>query len=205
MAILTAIIGGAYAGMVAQAKQSSCAFDIRQMSVGLIEYLQDNDDAYPQTKGHSTTTPQTDDADGSIELPDYGSPLLKTVVSVAECPADKMEYDPNCNRAVYSYVVNGYFVWGLNEVNVESPAGTVYLAERRSSTSFGVPPLCDVIFHPWWNPTDSLAPRNDMDPNIGAITSRHSGGGNYGFSDSHCQWKKFSSTWNPPLVDFYTP
>ena len=206
IAILTAIIGLVYSGLITKAKQSACAFNLRQMMVGVNEYLQDYDDAYPQTKKYTTFQPQIDDANGSLELPDSGNPLGKTTVGITDCPADGGEEESTCPVNVSSYVANGYFVWGLNQSQVRSLGGTILVAERRSYAVGNNPEVCDDIYHPWYNSANLVAPRNDMDEITGAIaTGRHNGGANYAFVDGHALWMKFTRTWSPPNIDLHTP
>lgn len=215
IAVLSAIIGPALWDAKAAARKSACAFSLRQMGVGLISYVQDYDGCYPQTKGHSTSQPQIDDAAGAIELPDRGNPITHLgayTTGVADCPSDPDPMGDTCANLpgasldTRSYLTNGYFVWGLTESQVRGDASTIYLAERRSFPVGHVPPNCDVIFRPWYNPTNPLAPQNDMDPKKGAIaTQRHRGGANYLFADNHCGWLSFDEVWSPPDHDFLMP
>jgi prepilin-type processing-associated H-X9-DG protein len=97
-------------------------------------------------------------------------------------------------------MINGWFVWGLVATNVASPSDTVYYAERRSEAFNGTDPYCDDIWHSWWNPTNPVAPENDMDPDIGAFAAkRHSGRSNFVFADTHAGSKPFSQIWGPNL------
>ena len=140
--------------------------------------------------------------------------LAMTRQKLYACPSDPAPFDPQC-PAVYnvggptvnSYMVNGYFVWGFAESQVNKPAETIYIAERRSVAAGNPsqPPYCDDVYHPWWNPSNPVAPENDMDPVAGAIASRHNGGANYVFADTHAGFRKFEQTWSPPNVDHHTP
>jgi prepilin-type processing-associated H-X9-DG protein len=103
-------------------------------------------------------------------------------------------------------LVNGYFVFGLNESQLGGSASTVFLAERRSNAVGASPPNCDVIFRPWYNSSNPLAPRNDMDEETGAIaTHRHLGSANYLFADDHAETLEFSRVWGPPNNNLVTP
>lgn len=212
IAILSAIIGPALYNSKAAARTATCAFNLHQTGIGVATYVQDFDGFYPQTKAYSTQTPQIDDAAGAIEFPDRGSPLSNLgayTTGLVECPSDP---DPdgtaclNSPFAAKSYLVNGYFVWGINENQVSSSAETVFVAERRSGSVGIIPPDCDVIFHPWYNSTNPLAPKNDMDPKIGAIdTTRHLGAANYLFVDDHCKALEFEQVWRSPDSNLMTP
>jgi hypothetical protein len=134
------------------------------------------------------------------------------------CPADSNPFDPSCPDViniggphVISYLINAYFVWGLNESSVGVPASTIEYAERRSETVQGNAPYCDDIYHPWFNYLNpnvtSGAAGNEMDPQIGAIsTTRHNTGANYTFAEGHAKHLVFSQTFSPQSnVDMHTP
>ena len=221
IAILAAILFPVFASARAAAKKTACLSNMRQIGMAVELYMQDYDFAYPQTKGTTTQQPQIDDLDGSIEEPDIGSMftmiLPYTGVTMTEtdqnmvrqklyvCPADPKPNDPACptvilpgGPTVNSYLVNGYFVWGLSESNVQHPSDTIYLAERRSEPVDNVVQYCDDIYHPWWNVSTypSVAPENDMDARTGAIaTLRHTNGSNYIFADTHANWRTFKQTY----------
>ena len=128
------------------------------------------------------------------------------------CPDDPAPFNPDCNATtsnpnapfnnggpqVVSYLTNAYFVFGLSESQVSAPAETIYLAERRSSSSANAADsFCDDIYHPWFNDSSNPA-GNEMDPTVGAIaTTRHGGGANYVFADGHAGWKRFEQTLSP--------
>ncbi len=228
IAILAAILFPTFAKAKESAKQISCLSNMRQTGIAVQLYMEDTDGIYPQIKGTTTAHPEVDDADGSIEEPDIGSlftmilPYVKggdatdanmLLSRLYVCPTDPKPNDPACPTTinpggpqVNSYLVNGYFVWGLNESAVPRPAGTIYLAERRSVEQNGAQPYCDDIYHPWWNPTNPSAPSNDMDPDTGAISLRHTKGCNFILADTHAKYQKFNATWDVAAgIDLHTP
>ena len=216
IAILSAILGPCLYNAKAAARRSTCAFNLRQMGIGVLSYIQDYDSCFPQTKGHFTQHPNIDDASGSIELPDYGSPMRHLgsyTTGLADCPSDpdpdgtmNCASVPNANPQMSSYLANGYFVWGFYEFQLGSTSETVFLAERRSYWIKTTPPNCDVIFRPWYFSGNPHAPQDDMDPVKGAIaTKRHGDGANYLFADDHCATLTFSQVWSPPDHDMFTP
>ena len=231
IAILAALLFPVFAQAREAARKTSCLSNLSQIGMATQMYLQDYDGMYPQTKGHSTTQPQVDDADGSIENPDIGSvfdmifpytgqgnkaPDNQFKQALFACPSDPHPFDPRCPTEfnpggpnVISYLVNGYFVWGITEPGVRSPADTIEYTERRSVTVSGVPPYCDDIYPPWFDPSiNPLTPGgyNEMDNRAGAIaTVRHMGGSNYVFADGHSKWMRFSQTFSPPKVNMHIP
>jgi len=216
IAILTAIIAPALYAAKAAARRSTCAFNLRQMGIGLQSYVIDSDGMYPQTKSVVTQHPEVDDNAGQIELPDHGSPLKHLgayTTGLPDCPSDHdpdgsmlCTNVPNANPETSSYLFNGYLVWGRSEYEIRSVPDTVLVAERRSYAVATTPPNCDVIFRPWFDPTNPNAPWNDMDPEAGAIaTHRHASGSNYLFADNHTQWFEFRQVWNGSDLDRFTP
>src|SRR5438477_7724919 len=73
IAILAAILFPIISSVKAAAKKTACLSNMRQIGMAVELYMQDYDFIYPQTKGNTTSQPQVDDLDGSIEEPDVGS------------------------------------------------------------------------------------------------------------------------------------
>lgn len=205
LTILMAIFGSVVAGSKSTAKTSTCLFNLRQMSLGINGYLQDYDDQYPQPMAHTTAQPAIDDADGSLDTPSRGSllSLLGTYSSgIADCPADPDLDGQQCSDlglgdGANSYLINGYFVFGLNQGQISNGvASTIIAAERRDIAVNGFPPNCGTIYHPWFTADNAAAPVVDMVEVGGAIdTTRHQGGSNYMYADGHASWAKFGQTY----------
>ena len=231
IAILAAILFPVFQQAKEAAKRTSCLSNMRQLGLATELYVQDFDYHYPQSK-MTDAQPNIDDADGSIENPDNGSVFAKLLPYTGHgsqstedvmfqqrmfaCPSDINPFDPSCPDVVniggphvVSYLINGYFVWGLSESEITNPAETINYAERRSVPENGAAQFCDDIYHPWFNTTNpnccSTVP-DEMDPFTGAIsTHRHLGGANYCFAEGHAAFKHWGQTWNPPKVDLHTP
>jgi len=237
IAVLAAILFPVFAQAREKARAISCLSNMRQIGLATRMYVEDYDEKFPQSK-QTDGQPQIDDYDGSIENPDNGSVFAKILPytghggstsedvlfqqKIFACPDDPTPFDPNCpdiinigGPHVISYLVNGYFVWGIVDASIGRPADTIIFVERRSVAA-GNPvqqPYCDDIYHPWFNASNpNVQPGNgnglivEMDPVVGAIsTSRHSGGANYVFADGHSHWKMWTQTWSPPAIDEHTP
>src|SRR5215831_11678330 len=72
IAILAAILFPVSAQTREKARQTACLSNMRQIGMATRMYVQDYDEKFPQTK-QSSGNPASDDADGSLEDPDYGS------------------------------------------------------------------------------------------------------------------------------------
>ena len=239
IAILAAILFPVFAKAREKARTIACLSNMRQMGLATRMYLQDYDERFPQSK-QTDAQPAIDDADGSIENPDNGSVFAKILPYTGHggdssedklyqqklfaCPNDPTPFDPLCptqynpgGPGVISYLVNGYFVWGLIDAGVGRPTDTIIYAERRSEFSVPFVPYCDDIYHPWFfPPVNSKTPANpglgngnEMDPIAGAISGhRHTDGSNFVFADGHSRWKRFAQTFDPtanPPIDLHTP
>jgi hypothetical protein len=188
-------------------------------------YTNDYDGSFMQSK-QTDGQPQIDDYAGQIENPDTGS-IFATLLTYTghggtssedamcqqklySCPTDPNPFDLSCPDViniggphVISYLINGYFVWGLNESQIPYPAQNIEYAERRSVAASGTPAYCDDIYHPWFNSDNpnlgnSNGVDNEMDPVIGAIaTTRHNQGANYTFAEGHAKFYVWSQTWSP--------
>ncbi len=95
IAILAAILFPVFQKVRENARRASCGSNMRQIGIALIQYLQDNDERYPQEHpacsdpavGTSTTNPPGD-FDGSYEGIDFGSPFEKIMPYVSRGSAD---------------------------------------------------------------------------------------------------------------------
>jgi prepilin-type N-terminal cleavage/methylation domain-containing protein/prepilin-type processing-associated H-X9-DG protein len=230
IAVLAAILFPVFAQAREKARQTACLSNMRQMGMATRMYVQDYDERFPQTK-RSSSNPASDDADGSLEDPDYGS-IFAMILPYSRgrggtendlskqgmyaCPSDPAPFDPLCQLVynppgpkVISYLVNGYFVWGLMDASITKPTSTIIFTERRSQAAGDPPadPFCDDIYHPWFYPAvNPLAPANEMDEVTGAIAAqRHSGGSVFTFADGHAGWKRFAQTFSPPNIDLHNP
>ena len=231
IAVLAAILFPVFAQAREKARAISCLSNMRQIGMATRMYMQDYDEKFPQSK-ITDAQPNIDDADGSIENPDNGSIFAKILPytghggdstedkmfqqKIFACPDDPTPFDDKCPDViniggphVISYLINGYFVWGLTDAGVGRQASTILYAERRSVAAGSPlqPPYCDDIYHPWfYPPINPVAPVNEMDEVTGAVaTSRHSQGSNFVFCDGHAGFKRWTQTWSPPNVDLHTP
>jgi prepilin-type processing-associated H-X9-DG protein len=224
IALLAAILFPVFQQAKAAGKATTCLANIREIGLASQLYLTDNNDFYPQTKT-SSDQPDIDDIDGGLDDPDYGSvfallsPYVGKAVTNANlskvglyaCPTDPAPFDPECDTIneqappVISYLVNAYFVFGLNETTVPQPASTIICSERRSQAVGSIPQFCDYLYHPWFSPLNPLAPANEMDAILGAVaTTRHFQGSNFAFVDGHVKALAWSRTYSPPNIDLHT-
>ncbi|HEY3781847.1 MAG TPA: prepilin-type N-terminal cleavage/methylation domain-containing protein [Fimbriimonadaceae bacterium] len=223
IAILAAILFPVFARAKEAAKKTDCLSNIRQIGLATQMYLSDNGGIYPETKSPSQD-PALDDANGSLDDPDMGSVFAiistytgQTVTNdtlssnhIFMCPSDAAPFDPSCDTIneqappVTSYLINAYFIFGLSESSVIKPASTILYAERRSAAVGTINQYCDYVYHPWFNPLNSVAPANEMDPVVGAVaTTRHTQSSNFAFADGHAKSYAWTQTYAPPKVNLH--
>lgn len=217
IAILAALIFPVFSSAKESAKHTTCLSNLKQAGLAINLYLSDYDNTYPQTR-KSSSQPQIDDNAGQLEEPDYGSaltllqPYIKSP-GLLVCPSDPDPKGKDCD-SIYpdhpdldSYLINGYFVFGLKESAVNRPAETVLMSERRSQPVAGASDFCLYLYRPWFNANSPSAPEDDMNPETGAIaTKRHNARANYLYSDSHVVTRSFSQTFSASAgLNFHDP
>jgi len=210
IAILAAILFPVFSQAKEAAKKTACLSNGRQIGIGLMMYLGDNDDKYPQ-EHPSTSNPVVDDSDAQLEGIDFGSPFDKILPYVAShdtsktqlyiCPTDPdphgltlLDTAGNCIGSnplapppgpLSSFILNAYYLFGLTESQITEPARSVYISERRSS-------FCDVHYHPWLQETEIPASPTDSINPVSIAFDRHTKGTNGIYAEGHAKWSPFT-------------
>jgi prepilin-type N-terminal cleavage/methylation domain-containing protein/prepilin-type processing-associated H-X9-DG protein len=227
IAVLAAILFPVFAQAREKARAISCLSNERQIGVALMLYLQDYDETYPQ-EHPGTSNPVVEDSSGQLESIDFGSPFDKVLPYVGSKNTDKTELyicrsdpDPhgktildgagNCTKGdepgpppgpLSSYVLNAYYLFGATLAQINEPAQSIYISERRTD-------FCDVHYHPWFGETEIPTGPNDLANPTSIAAKRHSEGSNYVYADGHSKWKRFEATRKPfeghPLFGEHQP
>ena len=223
IAILAGLLFPVFSAAKKSAKKTDCLSNLHEIGETMILYLSDSDDVYPQSR-QSSSNPEIDDADGSIEQPVYNSafaPLLpytgessgnstSIVRPLFTCKEDSDPFGRQCfaidpdSQDVTSYIENGTFAFGLNLSSVVHPADLILFSERRSIATTEWNPYCSDIYHPWFNDHNPKAPDNDMDALNGAVaTERHSGISHFAMVDCHIRAMHWSQTFSLPTLNLH--
>ncbi len=224
IAVLAALLFPVFSSAKAASKKTSCIGQLNQLGLSMELYLDDSDDWFPQVRRRSDR-PDIEDANGDLDEPYMGSVFTRlqpytgskrqvvgddlSFQPLFACPDDLDPFGKSCETidpdapALTSYLVNAYFVFGLNTSRVPAPSSTILFAERRSKGTAAVSPFCDDVYHPWFNSGNSNAPNEDMDQEQGAFAGRHATRGNYGFADTHVKSLAWKQTYDPPAVDLH--
>ncbi|MGI5819350.1 MAG: type II secretion system protein [Armatimonadota bacterium] len=179
IAILAAILFPVFAQARAKARQTACLSNVKQISLALMMYAQDNDETYPRT--------------GSA----WWHPLMPYVKNedVFRTPA----YIDDAT-ASSDYLINGLILHGQTMASFDRPADQIAITVRaEGSGALG--------YHPWpndytsWDDLSlyvSSSTGNDwFKARIGHDV--HNEGTNYGFVDGHAKWYRWEQTLEPQL------
>jgi prepilin-type processing-associated H-X9-DG protein len=183
IAILAAILFPVFARARAKARQTSCLSNVKQISLALMMYAQDYDEAYPCVD-HSTGY-------------DWWQPLQGYVrnAQIFRCPA----YRAAAGDPATDYLLNGLFAHGLSMSRFEEPASQICIAVRH-------PDWKHTGYHPWPDDGSSWSDLSAYSEFEVAIAQDiHNGGSNYGFADGHAKWYRWEQTIQVPLPGLHNP
>jgi prepilin-type N-terminal cleavage/methylation domain-containing protein len=194
IAILAAILFPVFAQAKEAAKTSACLSNARQIGMGFMMYLGDNDDCFPMPSYPMPVSSWT----STIQPYMHSTQILR-------CPDDQSTNwgtDPSQYR-VSSYFMNAWLtsnapVAYTNYSQLGAPASLIYLTESADNESEDhFPPYC-------WNSDDPLTPGfcvymepffNSYGEPIVLATRRHHLGFNSTYADGHSHWARWSSVW----------
>ncbi|HLK58973.1 MAG TPA: DUF1559 domain-containing protein [Chthonomonadaceae bacterium] len=215
IAVLAAILFPVFAQAREKARSISCLSNGKQIGTALYMYVQDYDETYPQ-EHPSTSNPAVDDNTAQLETIDYGSPFDKILPYVASkdssktqlfiCPSDPdphgrrlLDSSGNCLNTnppapppgpLSSYLINAYYLFGATLAQIDTPAQSIYVAERRDD-------FCDVHYHPWLGEVEiPTGPADTVNP-VAVASVRHTQGSNYIYAEGHAKWQRFENTRRP--------
>ncbi len=186
IAILAAILFPVFAKAREKARQSSCSSNVKQMGLGLLQYVSDYDQRYP--------TNNWDGGTGAGFQPAHQRTFMQLIypytknVQLYYCPSQSdRTMTPGTAGAGYIQVparCYGYSAWLNNRAEAEltAPANTFLVMDTG-----------DLFI--------------DTFTNAGRLCHRHNEGGNFAFTDGHVKWRKSRSElpdefW-PGLTGFY--
>ena len=172
IAILAAILFPAFARARENARRASCMSNLKQMGLGVMQYVQDYDEKYPPCAANNTRT------DGKF-LYHRLDPYIKSA-QVFVCPSDAI-------NKVFSYGYNYAYLGAtpfmmVNMAQVASPSQMVMLTDKAGNDAGD-----------WVNP-----PQYFYDgPPYGFNTPRHLEGLNVAWADGHVKWHKIAALSGP--------
>ena len=177
IAILAAILFPVFARARAKARQTSCLSNVKQISLALMMYAQDNDETYPVVN-HTTGYDWWNGLQPYVKNP-----------QVFRCPA----YQAKATDPPTDYLLNGLFAHGIAMSAIQQPASQICIAVRD-------PNWIGTGYHPWpddYTSWDDLSKYSEFA--VAIAKTIHNDGSNYGFADGHAKWYKWEQTIQPPL------
>jgi prepilin-type N-terminal cleavage/methylation domain-containing protein/prepilin-type processing-associated H-X9-DG protein len=198
IAILAAILFPVFARAREKARQSSCQSNAKQITLGMLMYVQDYDESFPIS--HKV------DGDGlNRRWCEEISPYVKNT-QLFQCPSDSgvparwVNYP--APQLATSYMQN-FQLSGVALARVAAPASVVYLCEGGMDGVVGPISSTSPVLQGAWILDDPINGRHDTNwagPNI-----RHNGVANVAFVDGHVKsmggsWFVSSSPWLNPAI-----
>ena len=139
--------------------------------------------------------------------PDDSEPRGKTLLDASgNCVGSNPPVAPP-SPGLTSYLLNAYFLFGLSDAQLSTPANTIYVVERNAK-------FCDVHIHPWLGevydapgyagavhgdtpPPACISGNGAIDNQFAAAARQHREGTNSLFADGHVKWEHYAATIQP--------
>jgi prepilin-type N-terminal cleavage/methylation domain-containing protein/prepilin-type processing-associated H-X9-DG protein len=166
IAILAAILFPVFARARENARRTSCQSNLKQLALGIKQYLQDYDERFPHSTGATVS-----DLSGWAYVT---QPYVKNE-QILQCPSQSSgaplgaNLEPRAIQANFSDYWYNFNLGGVNESSLAYVSNTVMNGDGQLDNTFGA--------NYWRQKTDSGA-------------TRHLDGGNYAFADGHIKWLK---------------
>jgi prepilin-type N-terminal cleavage/methylation domain-containing protein/prepilin-type processing-associated H-X9-DG protein len=185
IAILAAILFPVFARARENARRASCQSNLKQLGLGMAQYLQDYDSRYPDYGyGLMAGAPGGDPMGWAEKI----MPYVKSH-QLFQCPSEPtaqvVDYS-NVGYADYFYNSNlGSPTWLYNESQVEVPTVVILFGDNDSSKAgnladcYSSTPADCPIAYPYFGYVFAATG-----------TTRHLDGANYAFADGHVKWLK---------------
>ena len=189
IAILAAILFPVFARAREKARQTSCLSNVKQIVLGLVQYVQDYDETLPHAYRYNA--PGLGGANWDTVIEPY---LKNTQVLVCPSVGQARSYGYNMDYLGYSW--GGYPSRHQKRLaEIAKPAETVFFSESNTTYSLYYNRSGYFVTNGYngWDP---------LDPGNGAGL-RHNEGANHGFVDGHAKWVKGTTVigWGTSMWD----
>lgn len=207
ISLLAAILFPVFSRVRENARRSTCQSNLKQISIGLAQYVADNDDRMPGW-GNFGNTPSPTDQFGIL---DAILPYTKSI-QIYRCPSEKIGQTEDPDDTAYTDYVSNANLWlgklgvnphGIHTSTITNPEISIAFAEGPStppSTSIG---LETCPFNVWSDIDNASLPlsyffgtalcattQTVQRPLASPARLRHLDGSNYAFLDGHVKWLK---------------
>jgi prepilin-type N-terminal cleavage/methylation domain-containing protein/prepilin-type processing-associated H-X9-DG protein len=212
IAILAAILFPVFAQAREKARQTSCLNNVKQISLGILQYLQDSDETFFPTATERQAPSSVPDTRADRYVYSYRNKILPYTKSEAiyRCPSGKDWGDKGAQWDVPGNWFPTDYGFHLNEANIDPSVNGRQADYQTTLADFGVNE--SVSLAALQKPANYIlvadAGRADGTPSRGGMypqpfafnnktqaraISRHSEGLNIGYADGHAKWAKFSA------------
>lgn len=201
IAILAAILFPVFAKAREKARQASCLSNIKQIGLGLMQYVQDYDEKMPRHYYPMSSHTLPDGRTSSDMI--WGEMIYPYVknIQVFVCPSDSEAMAWN-SGSTYNYAYNYYGDGAINHKSLGDlryPAELIVVTDGASyvANPFRVVGGANAAGRPqyWNNPAGDYI--------TDGCQARHNDGANICYADGHGKWMAFpaaitdSNLWNP--------
>lgn len=177
IAILAAILFPVFARAREKARQTSCLSNVKQMTLGVLMYVQDYDESWPYHHNPTAPTAVTYPGGGVTTAGVMWYAAIYPYVNnmqLFSCPSSSYKWNGNYTGGIrYGY---SRYLGGRNLADVQDSANTMVLAD--SDYEAGQSALSYTLY-------STYSPRTFFAP-------RHNEGGNMGLADGHAKWFKIT-------------
>lgn len=146
--------------------------NMKQIGLGIMQYLQDYDERY---------MPEHEEWVDAVQ-PYIKSEQIFRCPSLSETDADFTSPE---TRPVADYSINGLFAHGTSQASFQTVAEQIMMGERQKG-------IGEIDYHFWHG--DHLEPEAIWEH---LERDRHLGGSNYLFADGHVKWLRAEKTLSP--------
>ena len=204
IAILAAILFPVFAQAREKGRQAACMSNEKQITLGVLQYIQDNDEAFPLSVVSRSATPPTG---AIIGWADAIQPYVKSI-AVYQCPSEPAASNPDPTKAGYTdYYINKNASDGTQTLpKADHPTLTILIGEcgpNGAASATTALPNSTARFRS--NGCNGAGDTTTLDPTLPACDAslanklasnltfggqRHLLGANFGFVDGHVKWVK---------------
>jgi len=208
IAILAAILFPVFAKARAKARQASCASNLKQLALGILQYCQDNDETYPLGNFGNTgwvfyTTPWDARAGSASQLGAFWASSTQAYIKnwqILQCPSTNPTLfagwaDPAADRNYpISYTYNG-LLNAFPMAGVVAPAKCIMVFEGN-----GVLALRSyATTNPFYNGGSTVYAYGNTSGGMGATAEMvgwvHGNGSTKAYCDGHVKWTVEPGSW----------
>ena len=201
IAILAAILFPVFAKVREKARQTSCASNLKQLSLAFIAYTQDYDEALPKSGQNGATPVCGGVPDGSWVLPEAIDTTVSKVCTATQLPVPngslysyvksaqvyKCPSDSEADTKTLSYSMNSNLS-ALAIAGIQEPSNCVLLVDESDDNEIGAG-IAGL------NNGNFLAPKLPSNEKVSPIyqdhpTIRHTGGSEFAYDDGHVKYSR---------------